>query len=129
MGDIDIIQALFDTKPMGLALNWPVDVERFVHACRELRALCQDDGSSANEIADQWRKATAALGVEAMGTLLTERGEWQKLVYENAGSRQPWREHDDYVVVWDQPAGRVVATVTERGDSIESVTFDVRKDV
>lgn len=129
MSDLDIIQALFDTKPMGMALNWPVDVEKFVQACRELRHLCQDDDSSPDEIAKQWRKATAAIGVEAMGTLLTERGEWQHLVYEDAASRKPWREHDDYVVVWDQPSGCVVATVTESGDNIDAVTFDVRKEV
>ncbi len=128
MSDIDVIQSLFDTKIMGLAMNWPVDVARFVGAIKELRVLCQDDDSPAAEIAKQWRIATGAIGLEGMGSLLLERGEWQRLVYESAGSRRPWREHDDYVVVWDQPAGCVVATVTEHGDTVEAVTFDVRKE-
>ena len=127
MADIDVIQALFDTKPMSLAMNWPVDVVRFVNAIKELRALCQDEQAPAEEIAKQWRLATGALGAEGMGSLLLERGEWQRLVYETAPSRRPWREHDDYVVVWDQPTGCVVATVKEHGDSIEAVEFDVRK--
>ena len=128
MSDIDVIQALFDTKPMSLAMNWPVDVVRFVNAINELRALCQDEQAAAEEIAKQWRLATAALGVEGMGSLLLERGEWQRLVYETATSRKPWREHDDYVVVWDQPTGCVVATVKEHGDSIEAVEFNACKE-
>jgi hypothetical protein len=128
MSAIDVMQALFDTKPMGMAMNWPVDVSRFVDAIMELRALCQDDNAPPEEIAKQWRLATAALGVEGMGSLLLDRGEWQGLVYATAGIRKPWSEHDDYVVVWDQPTGRVVATVTQHGDSIESVQFDVRKE-
>lgn len=129
MSDLSIVQALFDTKPMGEAFNWPVDIERFVQACRELRHLCQDDDSPAEEIAKQWRKATAAIGVEGMAALLQERGEWQRIAYENAASRKPWREHDDYVVVWDQPSGCVVATVEEHGDNIAAIKFDVRKGV
>jgi len=128
MADIDVSQALFDTKPLSLAMNWPVDVVRFVKAIKELRALCQDEQAAAEEIAKQWRLATAALGVEGMGSLLLERGEWQRLVYETATSRKPWREHDDYVVVWDQPTGCVVATVKEHGDSIEAVEFNVCKE-
>jgi hypothetical protein len=128
MADIDVIQALFDTKPLSLAMNWPVDVVRFANAIKELRALCQDEQAAAEEIAKQWRLATAALGVEGMGSLLLERGEWQRLVYETATSRKPWREHDDYVVVWDQPTGCVVATVKEHGDSIEAVEFNVCKE-
>jgi len=129
MEDLDIVQALFDARPIGEAFNWPVDVGRFVVACRELRRLCQDDESPAEAIAIQWRAATAPLGVEGMASLLQERGEWQRLAYDTASSRKPWREHDDYVVVWHQPIGSVVAAVTERGDVIESVTFDVRKEV
>jgi hypothetical protein len=129
MSDIDVMQSLFDTKPMGLAMNWPVDVARFVGAIKELRDLCQDDLAPPDEIAKQWRVATAALGVEGMGSLLLERGEWQKLVYVDAGSRKPWREHDDYVVVWDQPTGCVVANVRMRGDSVDEVSFDVKKEV
>jgi hypothetical protein len=128
MSDVDVIQALFDTKVMSLAMNWPVDVARFVGAVKELRALCQDDLASPEEIAKQWRIATGALGLEGMGSLLLERGEWQRLVYETAADRKPWREHDDFVVVWDQPTGCVVATVRERGDTVEEVTFDVRKE-
>jgi hypothetical protein len=128
MTDIDVIQALFDTKPMSLAMNWPVDVARFVGAIKELRALCQDDLASPEEIAKQWRIATGALGMEGMGSLFLERGEWQRLVYATAPSRKPWREHDDYVVVWDQPTGCVVATVKQHGDFIEAVEFDVRKE-
>lgn len=63
MRDLEVIQALFDTKPMGLAMNWPVDVEKFVWAVKELRALHSNPDSDPHEIAKQWRLATAALGL------------------------------------------------------------------
>lgn len=127
--DLEIVQALFDTKPMGLALNWPVDVSSFVQSVGDLRHLCGDVDSSPSAIAAAWRKATAALGLDAMGAMFEERGEWQRLVYATAGERKPWREHDDFVVVWEQPSGCVIATMRKRGDVVESLEFDVRKEV
>lgn len=58
-----------------------------------------------------------------MGSLLLERGEWQLLVYPNAGSRLAFREHDDYVVLWDQPAGKVKAKVRMTGSVIDGIDF------
>lgn len=127
--ELDIVQSLFDTKPMGMAMNWPVDVSLLVQSVGALRHLCRDESSSPSAIAEEWRKATAALGLDAMGAMFDERGEWQKLVYESAGDRKPWREHDDFVVVWEQPAGCVIATMRKRGDLVESLEFDVRKEV
>lgn len=127
--ELDIVQALFDTKPMGLAMNWPVDVERLVQAVQDIRHLCMDESSSPSAIADGWRRATAALGLDAMGALFEERGEWQRLAYVSSGDRRPWREHDDFIVVWEQPSGCVVATMKKRGDIVESLEFDVRKEV
>lgn len=127
MSDLDVIQALFDTKPMGLAMNWPVDVANFVSAVKELRALHSDPDSDPEEIAKQWRRATGALGVEGIGSLLMERGEWQGLVYPTASQRLAFREHDDYVVLWDQPAGCVLGKVKMTGNVVDSVEFDVTR--
>lgn len=129
MSELSVVQALFDAEPMAAAMNWPVDVERFVGAASELRALCRDVGSSPDEIAKQWRKLAAALGVDVTASLLEARGEWQKIVYASAGERKPWREHDDYTVLWEQPAGCVVANVRKHGDIVEAVEFEVRKEV
>ena len=126
---IEIVQSLFDTNPMGQAMNWPVDIGRFVDSARELRALCADVDSPPTEIAQQWRKMAAALGVDVIASLLEERGEWQKIVYATAADRKPWREHDDFTVVWDQPAGCVIANVRKTGDIVDAVEFDVRKEV
>jgi hypothetical protein len=125
MSDLEVIQALFDTKPISLAMNWPVDVENFVGAVKELRALHSDPDSDPHEIAQQWRRATGALGMEGIGSLLTERGEWQSLVYPTAADRLAYREHDDYVVLWEQPAGCVLAKVKMTGDMVDSVEFRV----
>ena len=125
MSDLDIIQALFDTKTMSLVMNWPVDVENFVGAVKELCALHSDPESDPHEIAKQWRHATGAAGLECIGSLLLERGDWQNLVYPTASQRQLFHEHDDYVAIWDQPAGRVIATVKLHGDSIDTVEFTV----
>jgi hypothetical protein len=129
MSDLSVVQALFDAEPMAAAMNWPVDVERFVNAARELRALCSDVASSPEEIAQQWRKMTAALGVDVTASLLEERGEWQKIVYASSRDRKPWREHDDFTVLWEQPAGCVVAHVRKHGDIVDAIDFDVRKEV
>lgn len=125
MSDLNVIQALFDTKPMSLAMNWPVDVQNFVGAVKELCALHSDPDSDPHEIAKQWRRAAGALGMEGIGSLLMERGEWQLLVYPTAADRLAFCEHDDYVVLWEQPAGRVVAEVKMTGDAIDSVEFRV----
>ena len=125
MSDLDVIQALFDTKPMSLAMNWPVDVQNFVGAVKELRALHSDPDSDPEEIAKQWRRVTGALGMEGIGSLLMERGEWQVLVYPTAADRLAFREHDDYVVLWDQAAGKVLAKVEMTGNVVDSVEFRV----
>lgn len=129
MGDLDIVQALFHTKPISGCLNWPVDVGNFVEATRELRVLCRYPDSSPSEIAKQWRKINGALGMDVMAAMFDERGEWQQLAYQYASERKPWREHDDYVVLWEQPAGCVVARVQRDGDVVTGVEFDVRKEV
>jgi hypothetical protein len=126
LSDLEVMQALFDTKSMGLVMNWPFDVENFVGAVRELRALHSDPDSDPHEIAKQWRRATGAAGLECIGSLLLERGDWQNLVYQTASQRQPFREHDDYVAVWDQPSGQVIATVKLHGNIIEAVEFNVK---
>ena len=125
MSDLDVIQALFDTKPMSLAMNWPVDVQNFVGAVKELRALHADPDSDPHEICKQWQRATGALGMEGIGSLLTERGEWQLLVYPTAADRLAFREHDDYVVLWDQPAGCVLAKVKLTGNVVDGIDFKV----
>ena len=125
MSDLDVIQALFDTKAMSLVMNWPVDVENFVGAVKELRALHSHPDSDPHEIAKQWRRATGAAGLECIGSLLLERGDWQNLVYPTASQRQAFREHDDYVAIWDQPAGQVIATVKMQGNIVDAVDFRV----
>ena len=125
MSDLEVIQALFDTKPMSLAMNWPVHVENFVGAVKELRALHAHADSDPHEIAKQWRRATAALGLEGMGSLFLERGEWQLLAYKHASSRLTFAEHDDYVVLWDQDAGRVVARVSLHGSVVDGIDISV----
>lgn len=126
MSDLEVMQCLFDTKSMSLVMNWPFDVENFVGAVRELRALHSDPDSDPHEIAKQWRRATGAAGLECIGSLLLERGDWQNLVYPTASQRQPFREHDDYVAVWDQPSCQVIATVKLHGNIIEAVEFNVK---
>jgi len=127
LSDLEVMQALFDTKPMSMAMNWPVDVENFVGAVKELRALHANADSDPHEIAKQWRRATGALGIEGIGSLLLERGEWQLLAYKDAESRLAFREHDDYVILWEQPAGKVVARVKLHGNVVEEVDFRVEE--
>ena len=126
MTDIEVMQAFFDTTVMGYCLNWPVDVERMVHAIRDLRFLHANPDSDPEEIARSWRQLAAAAGVDFMGSVLKDRGEWQPLAYAHASERKPFREHDDYTVLWEQPAGCVVATVREEHSTIIGVDFVVR---
>ena len=48
-------------------------------------------------------------------------------MYIAAGQRkrQPLREHNDYVAIWDQPAGQVIATVKMQGNIVDAVDFRV----
>lgn len=109
LADIDLIQDLFYSDAMGKRLNYLVNARKYVAAMRDLRILCRSSSSDAHDIASQWRCLCGIIGDDFMADLLSTPLEWQQLVYLCDEVVKPWRHHDDYVVVWLQKDGKVVA--------------------
>jgi len=113
--DIDIIQDLFYSDAMGKRLNYLVNAKRYVAAMRDLRILCRSSSSDPFDIASEWRRLCGIVGDSFMADLLSTPLEWQQLVYLCDEVVKPWQHHDDYVVVWMQKDGKVIARRSEDG--------------
>lgn len=69
MGDLEVIQWLFDSEVFTKALNWPVNVGHLVGAKRDLDAAVARK-ESAGKVLAVYKKLAGALGPTVMTILL-----------------------------------------------------------
>ena len=113
--DLDIMQDLFYSTPVSQRLGYLTNVFKYVDAMRTLRILCSSSASDPHDIAHEWRRVCAVLGDSITHELLSDPLEWQQLVYVSAAAVKPFRQHDDYTVVWKQPRASVIARCSPEG--------------
>jgi len=115
LADLDIIQDLFYSDAFIAKVGAMINAEKYVDAMRTLRILCASSAANPYAIAGEWRRVCAILGADLVGQLLATPLEWQQLVYLCNDTVKAWRHHDDYVVVWKQKQGAVIAQRGENG--------------